>query len=287
MVRQIAHISYLTVVFLAAFTLSAQESSFRFLVISDVHISSDPVKDHKLKTLVTSINQGEMGRVDFLMLTGDNVACYFADRRERRTPAHNRAAKLVSLLSSLSLPYYLALGNHDYRIDKEADSDTNFTREQIDTMETLWKEDASLQPFYAFDHKGWKFVVLNSMRGRHLGRFFDDDQLAMLEAELLQGKPAMLFFHHPLQTDHPRIWCKPKDLITPKREARFYDLLQKHKKTIKGIFVGHGHRWNDDLLFDSIRVYQTTTFGERAQNAGYFIEVNRSDLSFICTRFER
>jgi len=38
--------------------------------------------------------------------------------------------------------------------------------------------------------------------------------------------------------------------------------LSRYKDVIKGIFVGHGHMWVYDKLFDSIDVYETDSFGD-------------------------
>jgi hypothetical protein len=108
-----------------------------------------------------------------------------------------------------------------------------------------------------------------------------------LKDELSGGGPAFLFFHHPIKTDHFRIWCKPGDLITEKREPEFFSILRKYRNQIKGIFVGHGHMWNHDVLYDSIKVYETNTFGERKGQSFYNVEPKIGGNNFKIKKFEK
>ena len=36
-------------------------------------------------------------------------------------------------------------------------------------------------------------------------------------------------------------------------------------RNIKAIFVGHGHRWVQDTLFDEIKVYETNSFADEIE----------------------
>ncbi|MFA3782228.1 metallophosphoesterase [Melioribacteraceae bacterium 4301-Me] len=274
-------VSILFFSFLFSIKVYAQQDKFSFIVISDVHISSDTIRDAKLKQFIGEVNNKIYGNACFIVFTGDNVSSYFADRNKPNDVSNNRSLKFISIVSKLNIPYYIALGNHDYKIDRDKDSDAPFSQHEIDTMEILWENSASLKPFYSFVYDGWKFIILNSMRGRYLNRFFDDVQMKMLKKELSDGKPAFLFFHHPIKTDHFRIWCKPKDLITEEKEPEFFSILREYKNQVKGIFVGHGHMWNDDILFNKVKVYETTTFGEKKPIAGYLIEANQNGEFFI------
>ena len=287
MQKAVVLVCFLLVSTLPSSDVNGQSNIFKFLVISDVHISNDTVKDVKLKRFVSEINNIEFGKVDFLILTGDNVSSYFSDRKKPNDIKNNRSLKLVSILKNLKIPYYLCLGNHDYKIDRDKDSDAPFSKAEIDTMEILWNKSTGIEPFYSFEHKGWKFIFLNSMRGRYLNRAFDDNQMKMLADQLSDGKASFLFFHYPVQTDHFRIWAKPIDLITQDNEPEFFSILQKHKNTVKAIFVGHGHMWNDDVLYGSINEYETTTFGEKKAQSFNIVEVDKSNNSFKVTPSEK
>ena len=174
------------------------------------------------------------------------------------------------------------MGNHDYKIGPDKDSDAYFSEEEIKQMETLWEKWTGFAPYYSVDCYGWRFVMLNSMRGRPQWQHFDERQLDWLESVLEDGIPTVLFSHFPLKTDHLRIWCKKKDLITPDREPRFYSILRKYKQNIKGIFVGHGHMWIHDTLYETIPVYEVESFGDSKKLPFYLAGFN--DQSFSVTK---
>lgn len=262
----------LALLFLLSGLSFAQGNQFKFIVISDIHISNDESKDQKLAGFIDEINNGKLSDAELLVITGDNVSSYYANRNNGDGFENNRALKLMAILKNLEKPYLIALGNHDYKIDRDKDSDAPFTFDEINNIEILWKEHAEVEPFYSFDHKDVRFIILNSMRGRYLNRSFDNEQINWLVGQMKEKKPTFLFFHHPIRTDNFRIWGKPKDLITPENEEKFFSILSKYKDQVKGIFVGHGHMWIDDKLFNTIPVYETASFGEGNGLNFYLIE---------------
>jgi UDP-2,3-diacylglucosamine pyrophosphatase LpxH len=262
----------LALLFLLSGLTLAQGNQFKFIVISDIHISNDESKDQKLVGFIDEINKGKLSDAEFLVITGDNVSSYYASRNNGDGLENNRAIKLMAILKNLEKPYLIALGNHDYKIDRDKDSDAPFTFDEINNIEMLWKEHAEVEPYYSIDHGDIRFIILNSMRGRYLNRSFDNEQINWLAEQMKEKKPTFLFFHHPIRTDNFRIWGKPKDLITPENEEKFFSILSKYKDKIKGIFVGHGHMWISDKLFNTIPVYETASFGEGKGLNYYSIE---------------
>jgi len=248
-----------------------------FMVISDVHVSNDSSKLDRLADLVSQINEGKYSKSEFLVITGDCVSSFLESREEELLdPVNNRVLKLMNVLGKLDKPFYLVMGNHEYKIDRQKDSDSPFSRSEIDTIEVLWRQFTSFDPYYSFASNGMKFLVLNSMRGRPHGRPFDDEQVAWLRSELSGGEPVMLFFHHPVRTDHLRIWAKKKDMVTAENEPEFMELTQQHSQQIRGIFVGHGHLWVNDVLHDRIPVYETGSFGDHPKVIGYMVGLDTS-----------
>ena len=251
------------------------EADFNIMVISDIHISRDEDKDARLKILIEKLNSGLFSKTECLVMTGDLVSKVYSNKRDGvHLESSNNLAKLMTILNSLNVPNYLLMGNHDYKIDSDKDSDAPFSKAEIDTMEILWKHHTGLEPYYSIILNGWKLIMLNSMRGRYLERSFDPGQLQWLERELSSNQPSILFFHHPIETDHFNFWGKPKDLITPQKESQFFTICEKYKDQIKGIFVGHGHRWIEDTLFESIPVYETESFGENDGIPFYLVGID-------------
>lgn len=269
------------------FSTSNFSAGFQAIVISDTHISNDESKDKRLAQLIERINAKEFPAADLLLITGDLVSSVYGNK-ESNVPdeSNNRLKKLQSLLGELKIPYYLILGNHDYKFNRSVDSDRYFSLEEILPMEYVWKSDAGVEPYYAFEHQGWKFICLNSMRGRYVNRHFDEQQLDWFEAQLNDDKPTILLFHHPLKTDHFKIWCKTKDLITPETEPRFFSMVENHSQQIKAIFVGHGHRWVQDRLFDTIEVYETASFADSKGLPFYLVGFDNHTLAIHVKKYK-
>jgi len=268
---------YLLVLLILLGFLSCRKSpselpgDFYAMILSDTHISSDKYKDGRLGELVARLNRGDYPGVEFLLINGDCVSRVYKDyTMDNPDTSENRVLKLTGILQGLTIPYYLVMGNHDYKIGPEKDSDAYFSEDEILGMEALWKKWTGFAPYYTFDHHGWRFAVLNSMRGRSQRKHFDEKQLDWLESILEDSMPTVLFSHFPLKTDHLRIWCKKKDLITPDRESRFYSILEAYRENVKGIFVGHGHMWIHDTLFKTIHIYEVESFGDSEKLPFYF-----------------
>jgi 3',5'-cyclic AMP phosphodiesterase CpdA len=276
---------------------SIPQKDFNIIVISDTHISRDESKDNRLKNLIFDINNGALPNVHLLFNTGDAVSRIYGDY----TPANqdssdDRVQRYLDILELIEIPAFTALGNHDYKIGSYKDSDDPFSLEEIQQAEQIWQTKGSVYPYYSIDYNGWKFIVLNTMRGTYVQRNFDPGQLDWLKQELAQNIPAVLFFHHPVETDNFRIWASFEDLITPDKEPEFFDICQNHRNTIKAIFVGHGHMWTKDTLFDSIQVFETASFADDEDSPFYLagldttlfkIEVVASkDLDFSAIKAE-
>lgn len=262
------------------------DKDYSLLILSDIHISNDEKKDQRLIDMISAVNDGMFENLDMLVITGDAVSSFQRFRDEGDLPGNQRAEKFIKIINRIEIPWYIVLGNHDYKIDSDRDSDAPFSFQDIDTMEVLWHELANIEPYYAIEHKGWNLLFLNSMRGRYLDRFFDDQQMQWLKNELQKGLPVLLFFHHPVKTDHIKIWCKPKDLITAKTEPEFFSLVDTYKEQIKGIFVGHGHRWVKDELFTTIPVYETDSFADNQKSPFRLVGIDTTKNSIHVTRHE-
>lgn len=255
-------------------------TDFQAVVISDIHVSNDPSKINRLNLLIDKINQNEFPGLKLLVVTGDIVSCVYGSYTlNNPDTSDNRIRKGLGVFSRSKVPVHLVLGNHDYKIGRDRDSDSYFPEQEILMMERIWAGQAGINSYSSIDYEGWNFIFLNSMRGRHLHRHFDDNQLSWLERQLENGKPTVLFFHHPLKTDHLRFWCGPKDLITPEKEPNFYRIISQYRQLIKSIFVGHGHAWVRDTLFDNIKVYETSSFGDSNELPFYQLKFLNSDSS--------
>ena len=258
---------------------------FYVIVISDTHISRDESKVRRLIELSSLINDDHFPGVELLFNTGDVVSRVYGNYTETNPDTtENRLKKAVEIFRNFQIPVYLAMGNHDYKIGPDRDSDTYFPEEEIIMMERIWEKYTGFKPYYVIQYKGWQFIVLNSMRGRFLNRNFDEKQLDWLENQLKNEIPAILLFHHPIDTDHFRLWSHPRDLITTETEPRFFSIIRTNKHKVKGIFVGHGHRWVNDTLFEEIPVYETNSFGDEEELMYYVVGLDNEEGSIAVSK---
>ncbi len=265
---------------LSVFVSSVQGKGFSeadswFIIVSDVHTSNDQSKMEKMNWLVSEINGGEYDQVDFLVITGDCVSSFLEKREmDPDDPSNNRVMKLMNVLQKSEKPVYLVMGNHEYKIDKQKDSDDPFTQAELDTIDAMWKRYTGLEPWYSFREGGMKYIVLNTMSGIPDEKRFSDGQMEWFREELSGGEPVVLFFHHPVQTDHMRIWGHKEDLVREDNEPEFMAILEENRSQIRGIFVGHGHLWTKDRLYKEIPVFETASFGDRPKVLGYLVGMN-------------
>lgn len=243
------------------------DGEFKIMVLADTQTSDDEDKYQRLDKMLKRVSDEEFPDLDFVVVAGDFVSAVYG----KDTLSENRLARTVGIFEKLKIPYYSAMGNHDYKLTRNRDSDAPFEKSEILKMERIWKDHTGFDPYFSIIHKGWNFIFLNSMRGRYLQRAFDDEQMTWFSNELNKGLPTILIFHHPIKTDNEKIWGKAKDLITEASEPEFYALCRNKKDQIKGIFVGHGHRWVTDHLFDEILVHETKGFADSEGEPVYTI----------------
>ena len=256
-------------------------ANLRLLVLSDTHVTSSVSKAGRIRAILEKVNNQTIPGVDMVFVTGDIVSNVYGDYTpENQDKSDNRMERAVNVFSVLEVPYHWAMGNHDHKIASYRDSDAPWPREEILSMWEFWRATTGQEPYYAVNQDGWRFIVLNSFGGRHIDRHFEPEQLKWLDGQLKDGLPSILFFHHPMETDTDLVWCKPLQATTPQREPEFYALLKQYQKSVKGIFVGHGHRFVKDKLFNTIPVYETASFGEGKDDSFNIVDID-SDSATI------
>ncbi len=265
-------------------------SPFKIVVVSDVHVRlpgnlDDGFYDNQANLAnamlaVDRINETHLD-ADFVAVTGDLVGCLFSEDPvdytgdETTTPG-----QFKHLFDHLVMPYYVALGNHDYQTGFDPAIQEHLPAADFDAVETVWKTVLGIEPFYSFLHKGVHMIFVNSNRGTTqtlpcdgleketlcMGSF-DDGQLAWLDACLDRPEPAVIFCHHPPVESNPppdqAFWIPLfSEIMAIDPADPFYDIVQRRKDRILAIFSGHWHLWREFTLFDTIPVYQTGPVGD-------------------------
>ena len=256
---------------------------FRMAVITDTHFTAKP--DHANN--VAFQEAGELfsnmdPRIDLVVNTGDNIEDLFvfpwdlAELTEIPIVVSYRDA----IDEFYALDYYISIGNHDDRFFDTFQPDQTPLNYWLETF----KETESLSATYDFvDHRGFRLVFVDCT-----DEAFDHDsndtctlsseQLDWLDATLTTDLPVLLFWHIEIviddgtELDHPLL-------------AAIYP----HKETVRGVFMGHSHRFRRRLWYD-IPFLTTDSLKDQTEPIFHLIEcdpesgtmsvVNEADIDY-------
>lgn len=194
--------------------------TLKFVVLSDLHLLADGKLSHGLDTTerlragVAAINARHQD-ADFVALAGD-----LADLGERAA-----YETLRELLSELSPPVHITIGNHDSRetflnvFGQGEASETGFVDKVVDA-------------------KGQRIILLDSAIefGRHDGRL-EPAQLDWLAARLDEAadRPVIVILHH-----HANPLSTAVDEIILENGPAFAEILSAHGD-VRQVIAGHVH----------------------------------------------
>jgi len=184
---------------------AAEASTFRFIVINDIHCRDERCHPW-FRKIVASIRPHNP---DFCLMNGD--LC-----ENGRT---GQLTAVKQIFGSLRIPLYATLGNHDYATDTDHSPFDQIFPGSIN---------------YHFQHAGWQFIGLDSTDSRRV--VFTTIQpatLAWLDATLPRldpAKPTVVCTHFPLGR---AVLCRPLDAD---------DLLNRFDHfNLRATFSGHWH----------------------------------------------
>ncbi len=191
--------------------LSSIHGRFTFAVIGDTRSGGDDYLE--------LVRHAMEHRPDFVANTGDMVS----------SPSRSRWADFWEKSKLVTVPYFLAVGNHDVS-DKKS--------------EQLYKDEVDLpgnKLYYSFTVNNALFIFLDSnIPGQD--RRITGDQYKWLE-QVLSGsseKNKFVFVHHPLYPEKGRGHHYGGSLDKyPEERDRLESLFKKFKVTI--VFTGHEH----------------------------------------------
>jgi len=140
-----------------------------------------------------------------------------------------------AITDGFRMPVHIGFGNHDYDV-------RHVPREM---SHRLFKAKFNIEPYWALDYKGCKFVHLNNFLGstqdNKAANFnpstgsLGEEQLQWFEAQLSQHKPTFVFVHYPLIA---------VDAVEF-RDYGLHPLLRKYHETVQLVVSGHVHKWID------------------------------------------
>lgn len=200
---------------LSSLTILAQDRSFRFAQITDIHFA--PGKPNPTEDLLRTVAQiNATDGIDFVLVTGD-----LTDNGDRTCMEEVKAC-----LDLLKAPYYVVLGNHE----------TKWSESGCTAFADIYGSER-----FKFTHKGFLFLGFNSgplMRMAY-GHVVPQD-IEWMTAEMEKaGKdtPIILVTHYPMLEGDVDNWYDVTDAVRPYNVRLFIG--------------GHYHR-NRQLSYDGI-----------------------------------
>ena len=224
----------------------AAKAAFSFVHITDTHIQPELGATQGVDKAFRAIRSLKE-KPAFGLVGGDLVMDANAVPESRADLVYNlwkqEAAKLA-------LPLHYSVGNHDAYGLGEASKDPAAAAADPNFGKNLWKRRLGLTSTYStFDHQGWRFVTLDSVRVTPAGDWggeLDTAQIAWLD-DLLRKTPKtmpMVFLTHiPLLTVFGQYSEGTTTALTDKTVVKngkqFQEMIQG--RNVKAIFQGHTH----------------------------------------------
>ena len=229
---------------------ASKQDEFRFVFMTDIHLTQ---KYNAVQGFTKAINTINGLHPDFVITGGDLIM-------DALQQSYSAADSLYNLYTStaktLTMPLYNTMGNHEiYGIMRGNGADTL----NPEYGEKMFEKKLG-KSYYTFNHKGCKFMVLNSIedtrKKSYIGKI-DDVQIAWIKEELRETDkktPLVIITHIPFITANTQKYVGttvPNDsssVIYNGKEVldlfKGYDLklvLQGHLHTVEDIFIDGIH----------------------------------------------
>jgi Icc protein len=222
-----------------AATATGAPENFSFIHFTDLHIQPERRAAAGCAQCIARMNRQNP---DFAVCGGDLVF----DAAEVGFP---RARQLFDLyaetLKPLNMKVYSVIGNHDvFGVSSKSgipQTDSHYGKKMFEER---------IGPRYSsFDHKGWHFVLLDTIGTAATGRDFighvDEDQLAWLKSDLTRmrpNSPLVVFTHVPLASAAmqlvPDPWKTAETYLTT-NAREVLEVLWPYQP--KAVLQGHTH----------------------------------------------
>jgi 3',5'-cyclic AMP phosphodiesterase CpdA len=227
-----------------------EKEQFSIAFITDIHLQTDQNAVQGLTQALDTINKL---KPDFILTGGDLIMDAIDQKFSHADSLYNLYS---SVIKRSECPVYNTMGNHEiYGIGKNSGADP-LGQEYGEKM----FEKRLGKSYYAFEHKGWKFMILNSIedtrKGGYVGKI-DSAQIVWIKDELKKTAPAtpiVLSTHIPLITantqkyegstvasDSSFVVYNSKEVIDMFRGYNLKLVLQGHLHTYEDIFIDNIH----------------------------------------------
>jgi Icc protein len=235
---------------LACCTRNAKKDDFSFVFMTDIHLTAER---NAIPGFMQAINEINKLKPDFVITGGDLIMDALGQRHSAADSLYNL---YIATVKNLTMPVYNTMGNHEiFGIYKESGADSLDPEYGEKMFEKRFGKS-----YYSFDHKGWKFIVLNSVevtrKHSYIG-LIDDTQLEWLKSELRKTDkktPLVISTHMPFITattqkyvgatvanDSSTVVCNGKEVLDLFEGYNLKMVLQGHLHTVEDIYIDGIH----------------------------------------------
>lgn len=222
----------------------SENNTFSFAFLTDTHLQPEKNAAEGFKQAIDTVN---MLKPDFVITGGDQIMDALGQAESRADSLYDMWDEMSGLFN---MPVYNTMGNHEvFGIYEQSGVDETHPL----YGEKMYEERVG-ERYYAFDHKGWRFYILDSVDEREDGTGYyghvDSLQLAWLSDDLANVDPATpiaISVHIPfitIQTQLVNGSTAPNSeglVITNSKEV--LSLFDKHN--LKLVLQGHLHFLED------------------------------------------
>ena len=231
-------------------SIRSKQEEFRFVFMTDIHLTQQRNAVAGFSQAINTINKLNP---DFVITGGDLIMDALGQRYSAADSLYNLYTGIVK---NLTMPVYNTLGNHEiYGILREGGADSL----NPEYGEKMFEKRIG-KSYYSFIHKGWKFMVLNSIedtkKSSYIGKI-DDQQISWIKEELRstdKNTPVVLSTHIPfitantqkyvgttVQNDSSAVIFNGKEVLDLFTGYNLKLVLQGHLHTVEDIFIDGIH----------------------------------------------
>ncbi|MEA1886832.1 MAG: metallophosphoesterase [Bacteroidota bacterium] len=159
------------------------QDQFSFAFLTDIHVQPEKNADKGFKQAIDTVNRMNP---DFVITGGDQIMDALGQTESRADSLYDLYNELSS---QIEMPVYNTMGNHEvFGIYEQSGVDSSHPL----YGEKMYEERIG-ERYYAFDHKGWRFYILDSVDEKEDGSGYyghvDSLQMAWLKEDLANVDP--------------------------------------------------------------------------------------------------
>ncbi len=227
-----------------------EKDSFSIAFLTDIHIQPE---NNAFIGFTQALDSANNLKPDFIITGGDLIMDALGQTYGRADSLYNLYSEVIKKSES---PVYNTLGNHEiYGINKKSGADPA----NPEYGEKMFEKRLG-KSYYSFEHKGWKFMIINSIedtkKGKYIGQV-DSVQISWIKSELEktdQSTPIVLSTHIPfitaftqkyngstLPNDSSIVVYNSKEVVNLFNGHNLKLVLQGHLHTVEDIFIDNIH----------------------------------------------